>query len=225
MFGKPCPGCGKKISKKYGFCPYCGFNFEKEQDERDYGMLGKDDNFPDFGIKMPFGFDKIFSTLMKQMDKQFQQIDKEMGKEFGQEKMPKIKPSGISISISTSSGESPKIRINGLNPQMKIIEGKPEKPVKIVQPEISNEQMKKLAKLPREEAETTVRRLSSKIIYEISLPGVKSLKDVFINRLENSIEIKAFSQDKIYVKLIPINLPILNYNLEEEKLILEFKTK
>ena len=227
MFGKICKRCGKKLDKGYSFCPYCGFSF-KEQDEKNYGMLGRDDiDFSGMGMKMPFGFNKIFSSLLKQIDKQFQQLDKEIGKDS---KKPGIKPGikskGFSISISSGTGKEPEIKVSGFGPGVKVIR-KPisEKPARIRKSFISDEKAKKLAKLPRQEAETQVRRLSSKIIYEISMPGVRSIKDVIINKLENSIEIKAFSKDKVYVKLIPLNLPILDYQLKKEKLILELKAK
>ncbi len=44
-------------------------------------------------------------------------------------------------------------------------------------------------------------------------------------KLENSIEIKAITKDKAYFKIIPLNLPIINYNILKEKLILEFGVK
>ena len=83
--------------------------------------------------------------------------------------------------------------------------------------------MEKLAKLPRKEPETKVRRLTDKIIYEINLPGVKSLKNITVNKLENSIEIKAISKDRAYFKLIPIALPLIRYYLKKESLFLELK--
>ena len=42
-----------------------------------------------------------------------------------------------------------------------------------------------------------------------------------IIKLESSIEIKAVSKENAYSKLIPINLPITNFNFSNEKLILE----
>ena len=82
-------------------------------------------------------------------------------------------------------------------------------------------EQERIARLPREEPETKIRRLTDKIIYEVYIPGVKSLKDVTVNRLENSIEIKAISQDRAYFKLIPVSLHLKRYYLKEEKLILE----
>jgi len=89
----------------------------------------------------------------------------------------------------------------------------------------SQENMKKFSSLPREEPLTNIRRLSDKMIYEISLVGVKSINDITIIKLENSIEIKAIAKDKSYFKLISISLPIINYNFSKGKLVLEFEVK
>lgn len=235
MFSKKCNKCGRKIEKNFEFCPHCGKDFRVErrmQDERDFGFLGKEDElFPDFSSmnskSIPFG--NLFDSLLKQVDAQMHELDKQMGKE---EKIKReIKTSGFNISISSSNQNQPEIRISGFGPEFEKIKGnmkvgrEVEKEIKIKKPVISEERAKQIAKLPRKEAETNVRRLSNKIIYEISLPGVEKLEDVIINKLENSIEIKAFSKNKVYFKLLPINLPIVNYQLTEEKLILELKTK
>ena len=78
-----------------------------------------------------------------------------------------------------------------------------------------------MAELPKKEPKTILKRLGDKIIYEIEMPEVKSLNDVLINYLENSIEIKAIGESAIYSKIIPINMPITNQELSEGKLILE----
>jgi len=225
MFRKKCARCNRKINKEYDFCPYCGYNVKKE-DEANYGLLGKSDelDFPDIGIRMPLGFDKLFSSLLNQIDKQSRELDREIGKDIKKDK--KMKASGISISISTGTGKKPEIRVGGFGPEFKELRKVQEKrKVRLPKTEISEERARKLAKLPKEEAKTEVRRLSNKIVYEIMLPGVKSLKDIIINQLENSIEIKAFSKNKAYFKLLPLSLPILNYKLNKEKLILELKAK
>lgn len=230
MFNKKCPRCGRKIAKEYDFCPYCGndFRWEKRiEKERDYGFLGKDDELfqaQDFNIRMPFGFNSLFNSLLKEVDKQFRELDKEMAREKQEKakKVPEIRKSGISISISMSGKNKPDIKISGYGPEFSEFE-REIKEVKIPKNKITDEEARKLAKLPRKEAKTEVRRFSNKIVYEIDLPGIKNLKDVIINKLENSVEIKAFAKDTAYFKLLPINLPILNYKLEDSKLILEFQ--
>jgi len=215
MFKKKCSKCGKKINKNYDFCPYCGNSFfSPEKEEKDYGLLGKKDieGFDD--IKMPFGFNFLTKKLFKELDKQLREGD------INEEMFKERKPMGTSISISFSSSDGqPKIKVKeyGKNRKVKKLEAKKSLP------NLQNIERlpKKYSKLPKKEAETKVRRLSNKIVYEINLPGVNSIKDILINKLENSIEIKAFSKDKAYFKLLPINLDILNYNLKDEKLILE----
>ncbi len=219
MFKKKCRQCERKTSKDYEFCPYCGYDLGKEQEERDFGLLGREDGFEQDIFQMPFqmtGFNKIFGSLLNQIDKQFKELDKQMTED--EKRAERFPGSGISISISTSTGNRPEIKIRGIG-DTKI---KQVREAKLTN-KLSDEDAKKLSRLPKKEAETKIRRLANKLIYELSLPGVKQTKDIVINRLENSIEIKAFSKDKAYFKLIPLNLPILNYKLDNEKLILELK--
>lgn len=241
IWRKSCDKCGRKIGKDFSYCPYCGHNSRDKRkdsmddrtndrdDRADYGFLGKQDGDLFDGMKMPFGFNTIFKKLVKEMDKQFREIDKEIGKEKISKinnKNPLIKQGGISINIS-SAGESPLIKIKSFgNLPARAIEKqiKPEEKI-IKKPEISEEKVKKFAKLPRQEAESKVRRLSGKVIYEIDLPGVNNLKDIIVNKLENSIEIKAFAEDKAFFKFLPIALPLLRYHLSKGKLILELGEK
>ena len=87
MFNKKsCPKCGTKVSSNYDFCPKCGKNISsKKESLDDFGMFGKDDFFEnerksDFEpeIKLPFGFNTIFNSLMKNLDKQFKELNKEL---------------------------------------------------------------------------------------------------------------------------------------------------
>lgn len=239
MFNKKkCPRCARKIEKGYDFCPYCGVDFRPEKrfrKEQDFGILGKEDSmdFPIMpNISMPGGFGSLFNSLLKEVDKQFRSLDKEMAKEkipsqFNQLKKRaengQVRGTGISISISTSNGNKPEIKVQGFGPDFKGMENRVKKEVKINNKKITDEEAKKFSKLPKKEADTKVRRLSNKLIYELELPGITNIKDILINKLENSIEIKAFTKDKAYFKLLPVNLPILNYTLKDEKLTLELK--
>jgi HSP20 family molecular chaperone IbpA len=226
MFKKrKCQNCGRKIEENYSFCPYCGSAMGKDsEDKDDWGMLGKDDFTPFMdGIKLPMGFNSIFNSLMKNLSKEF---DEQLSKNyFGEEgKTPKkTKKEGLSISISTFGNGPPKIKVSPMGNSQKI---QPEKEIEKIKPDtFTKEKIKKFSELKREEPKTNIRRLSNKVIYEIEMPGVKSIEDISIIKLENSIEIKAVSKSKAYAKVIPINLPITNYNLSEGKLILELGIK
>ncbi len=219
---KKCANCGKKLDEKYDFCPYCGYKLDSNEEEDDWGMLGKNDFAPVADeLKLPMGFNKLFNSLMRNLSKEF---DEQLSKNYFQtgEKQPnKVKREGVSISISTFGNGPPKIKVT---PMGNAREPKYEKqPEKVKQKIFTREKIKEFAGLEKEEPETSITRLSDKVVYEIELPGVKSLDDISIIKLESSIEIKAIAKDKAYAKRIPINLPVSSYNLSEGKLILEFK--
>jgi len=222
MTTKKCVNCGEKIEKDFVFCPYCGIDIMKEEERRNFGMLGRDDeDLRSLGLGSGlFGgsmFNGLFNNIMKQMNEQMKDMDFN-DKDFEQGK-PKVFKRGIKINIGMGNG-NPIIRVNELgninNKQEKIKEAK-------LNNIIDLDKLRRLSELPKEEAHAIVRRLSNKIIYEIELPGVKSMKDILINKLENGIEIKALSKEKSYFKVIPINLPIVKYDLEKGKLFLELK--
>ncbi len=208
MLKKRCAKCGKKISSKYRFCPYCGYGDRDFNDtENEWGMLGRDDIAMENAFQMPMGLDNIFNSLMKNLTKQLN--------ESYNPKDSRIKNNGISISISSSGNSPPKVRVN--SPQKKVRKKLPG--------QFSEGEAKRFSQLKKQEPKTNMRRLSNRVIYEIKLPGVKSLKDVSIARLETSIEIKAIGKNKAYFKRIPLNMPIINYNFSEGELVLEFAAK
>ncbi len=187
--------------------------FEKSED---WGFLGKNDFMSSNNLEMPSGFATLFNSLVKD-------LSRELGRFENSEKMVKktdVKKRGIGISIYTSGNMPPKIKISPLgdNPDFKKTTRK-KVSVKLKNFEQNPE---KFAGLPKKEPETNIRRLSNKIIYEIHLPDVKSIKDVSIIQLENSIEIKALGGGSVFYKVVPVNLPIKKYNLSKEKLVLEF---
>jgi len=248
MFDKKCPRCKNKVLGGFAYCPYCSFklskgdglldNIEEEFNESEKNdiddierltkEIGKSMGF-DFIDKFPFN--QIVKRLSKDIEKQFKDIDKEIAIKKFRGKEEAIKSNGTEIRKTTfPGGFSIQIRIGGGTPvqtPMQISQPSQRqiatKQVLRQLPELSEKEMEKLAKLPREEPETKVRRLTDKIIYEIHLPSVKSLKNITVNKLENSIEIKAISKDRAYFKLIPIALPLIRYYLKKESLFLELK--
>ncbi|GIU68330.1 MAG: hypothetical protein KatS3mg001_180 [Candidatus Pacearchaeota archaeon] len=204
---KRCNRCGEKISSDYNFCPYCGVVLTGLFKDEDYGLLGRND-FMFYDEPQIPSLNSLINSLVKSINEQFNNLESEK-----QNKKRGVKKSGISISISTSDGKPPEIRVSSF--------GKPEKLRSEKKLRLPIVPAKKFAGLPKEEPETNVRRLSNKVVYEINLPGVNSIKDVSIVKLENSIEIKALSKGKVFYKVIPVDLPIKRYNLTKGKLILE----
>ncbi len=206
MFNKKCPRCGKNVEKDFTFCPWCGCNIVKENETRDFGMLGVDDNSEPAmgaGAGLPFNFSGIINNLMKQMSKEMKDMNpQDMG----------------SINISISGDGKPMIKMNSSNSGNSKVE-----PLKKMLPVFSEEQFAKFSKLSKKEPKTNVRRLSQKILYELDMPGVKNSKDVMINKLETGIEIRAIASKTAYFKTISLGMQLLNYKLAKEKLVLEFK--
>jgi len=217
---KTCRRCGSKSSSRYEFCPYCGSTLdENARKEEADNLFDSDFLMPKMNVGFPI------NSLFKMLDSQMKTLDKEMRKGFDEKQNP-IK-NGISISISSTGGQ-PIIKVRNLGQgqggEMQAVprNAEGERPMRMKKINMSEEEAERISKLPKEEPGTSVRRLSNKVIYEIDLPGVKE-NDIIINRLQNSIEIKAFTKNKAFFKLIPVNLPITNYSLKKGKLILELK--
>lgn len=219
---KECDKCGKKINDRYEFCPYCGNLFQKKYKKENLGLLGKDDFIPSINkIGVPTGFNVIFNSLMRTLDKQFN----ELNKEFKKDSKPYIKKRGMSINISTFGNAPPEIKVSYFGDGEKAKQRENKKIEKIISKTFSQEKIEKFSTLLRKEPKTNIRRFSNKVIYEIEMPEVKSIEDVSITKLENSIEIRAIAKNKAYFKLIPISLPITDYNFSEGKLVLELKAQ
>src|SRR3989338_10844011 len=217
---KRCKRCDGKISKDYNFCPYCRTPLEDGFDDDNWGFLGRNDSLE--GMNVPLVFNHLFNSLIKNLNNQFKELEIQTR---SQQKKPEIKKGGISISISTSGNRPPEIKVTSFGnvPEFKQKEKRMEEKTKVLKLPLSDS--KKFSGMPKKEPETNIRRLSNKVVYEINMPGVKSIEDISIIQLENSIEIKAFAKDKVFHKIIPINLPISDYNLSKGKLVLELDAR
>lgn len=219
MFGKKikCDSCGEKINDSYNFCPYCRKSLKTDSEE-DWGLLGKNDALDADELRMPAGLNALFNSLMKSLNNQMRELEKQPHTD-GKAKSPK-KSRGISISISSFGNGRPEIKVSSYGaPKQKTQE------VKKKRVTLPSSDFSAFVGLPKKEPETTIRRLSNKVVYEIRLPGVKSEKDISIIQLENSIEIKAVAGKKVFYKVIPINLPINKYDLAQGVLTLELDSK
>ncbi|HPD81569.1 MAG TPA: zinc ribbon domain-containing protein [Candidatus Pacearchaeota archaeon] len=225
MFSKKnCKKCGEKLSKRYDFCPICGtpVNTNKRNEEDGFGLLGKNDFFENsdslstslFGGLSGGIMNKMLNNAMKMLEKELQQNMRVQNSAKNNENIPRTKF---------------RLMINGkevnLNDGTLIKKNPPKKePLKKDNfNEFTEEQNERFSKLKKIMPESHLKRIDDKIIYEIELPGVDSLKDTSIIQLEDGIEIRALSEKKAYLKRVPLNLSILNYYLSKNLLILEFK--
>jgi HSP20 family molecular chaperone IbpA len=206
MVRKKCSNCNRKIKNAYNFCPSCGKAIKQNSFE-DWGMIGKNDAISQQDELAMMLQQMGGGMIGKMLNQTMKMLEKEMGKEATREQKPKMK-----------------IMINGK--EIPLQEKKqPKAPVKIMPIELSEESQKKFSKLKKSEPKTNLKRLGDKIIYELETPGVESIKDISIVRLEKGLEVKALSKNKAYQKSIKIDLPLVKYQLLNGIITLELETK
>jgi len=207
MFNKKeCSSCGKKINNNYDFCPFCGKSTEEKNEN--WGMLGKNDspeNFQDFTQNLFGSFGG--GILNKMLNSTMKMLEKEMKSQMKPKTNMQLFINGKKINLQNMQEQKP-------------IEKKKQK---IKSTHFSESNQEKFASLKQKDPVTNLKRFGDSVIYEISLPKVKNIKDISIVKLENSIEVKAISKNTAYFKSISINLDLLGYEFDNEKLILEFK--
>lgn len=204
-----CERCKSKISSDFSFCPYCGLSLiDAEREMRDFGMLGRSDNTQpgQQPIAPPTITEHLISSMMDSLVKSLNKQFKEAAKTPQQEKTEiKAIPNGISIRIGPAISQNQK-----------------KSPSQVTRKIITEEQIKKMSSLPRATAKSKIRRLSDRVIYEMSAAGIESPKDIFISKLESGYEIKAIGNKKVYVNSVPLELPIHGFSFDSEKLFVEF---
>ncbi len=199
-----CKNCEEKIKKSYSFCPNCGFPVKEQKNK--YGMLGKNDN--EEKNKTPKVFSGIGGGVMnKMLGNALKMLEKEMAKEMG--------------NLDNFPGGKIKLMINGKEIQPKDKNKKPKENTKFLPIDFSKDNLEKWKKLSKEEPKSQLKRVDNKINYEIEVPEVKSIQDVSIVKLENSLEVRAIGEKKAYLKKIPIDLPLKKYSLLKGLLTLE----
>lgn len=198
---KRCNNCNEKIKKIYSFCPSCGIPLKESKDE--WGMLGKNDSIENELPKITGG--GLMGNMMnKMLGNAIKMLEQEMNKELGEiEKQPRTKI---------------KLMVNGkeINPYEEKREN-----AKILPIEFSDENLKKWKKMEKKEPKSKLRRVDDKIKYELEIPEVKSIQDISIVKLENSLEVRAIGKKTGYVKNISIDLPLKKYTLLKGILTLE----
>ena len=220
MFSKRCPGCEKKIKQDFKFCPFCSKNLISKYDQEDYGFLGRND-FVEENMDFTDTFvEKMFNSVIKLFEKQMKNIHNDMN---NPEHNPMQDPRRNLKQNPNFPGLNVKFFVNGekVFPEKRNVN----QPLVKINNYFPKEKMRKFSELPKKEPKSRIKRLSGKVIYELYVPGVKTINDVLINQLESSIEIKALSKDKVYSKNLNINLPILRYHLVNGSLIIEMRGK
>ena len=212
MFSKKCSKCNNRVKKDFDFCPSCGKDLKSKYNGEDYGFLGKNDlieesMFPNFSDSF---VDKMFNSAMKLLEKQIRNLHDEIAKDQKSSYRESKNPNDLNIQFFVNGKRIFPEKRENVKPRSFVPDNR--------------HFFEKLKKLPKKEPQSKLRRLSGKIVYELYVPGVKSVDDVLINQLENSIEVKALSDNNIYTKSINLSLPIIKYNLKDNFLTIEFQS-
>ena len=208
MFKRKCPACAEKIERKFNFCPYCGASFKARKEKGDFGMLGRNDSGDGMRVeqKLPFGMERIMGSLVKQLEKSMGDMN------FEGQGMPK------GIRINVVRGKPALVsRREAVGGREKVEKER----VKV--PEISGAEAERRLGLKKVGAESRVRRLADRIIYEIDAPGVVRKDDVVVTELASGLEIRAYSDDKCYVKFIPLKVELISYSVRSDRVFVELK--
>lgn len=218
MFNKKtCENCNGAIKNSYNFCPHCGIQIKEPT--KNWGMLGKSDDrkLPTDNTQMKmFGGGISGGIMNKMLGNAMKMLEKEMAKDMkGKQNNP---------NMPGFPGAKVKLMINGkeIKPtEIKQPQTEKKENAKILPIEFSKENLEKWSQLSKEEPKSGLKRIGDKIEYEMEVPGVQSIKDVSIMKLEKSLEIKAISKEKAYQKVIPLDLPLKKFTLLQGKLTLE----
>ena len=230
-----CPNCGKSLEKNYPFCPFCGSRMRRKSLFEHV--------FSRFGGEMDIT--KQVREMQKEMVKQFEALD--ISPFF---KTPATRK-GFTIKIVRRGGTKPQITVKTFGnvdketikrklsgqlgiPAEKLVLKRAQPPVPVPSPVPKPPVRPKRPATPRrpelpapkvtEEPKTEVRRVDSKVIVDMDIPGVKSEKDIRIQELQESVEVKAIAGDKAFFKIItkPAQFRLSKKNFNGGKLHLEF---
>ena len=209
-----CPGCGEDVEGSWRFCPKCGEGLK---------MRGIMERFPSIT-----GFQDLFADVekefrrMEELFKEFE-LDEPRLKEL---KKPWKKGGGVSIRITSVTGKEPKVEIETFG-DLKGEEDKIMKRLGITEGKCKMPAAEKRLRRPvppvLEEPETEVERLEDRLVLRIKVPGVRSMGDVDIRKMQESIEVRAYAEGKAYFTLssIPPGSSVLSKRLEGDELVIE----
>ncbi len=205
------------MDKGWKYCPKCGNSLQRN-------------GFFSIDIGRIFDrFQKMQEEMSKSVEKDFEVFD--LSPAFG--KPIRKNARGFTIRITRAGDREPKVSVKAfgdvnketVKEEVKELAG--DAGINIRQPE-TMKQPESEKELPpvkyTEEPKTSVRRLDSKVLVEIEIPGVKSEDDIRITELESSVEVRAVAGEKAYFKILtkPGEFRITKKDFEKGKLVIEF---
>jgi HSP20 family molecular chaperone IbpA len=213
-----CQNCGTDVEEEWRYCPKCGAGLAKRHEilERFPSLSPSQDFLED--IEREF---RRMNRLFRRMEPSRRSLE-----EFFKE--PSWEGGGISIHVSSETGKEPKVEVRAFG-DLKGQEREIMRRLGIGEaapgPGEKREEEGKQRPIPKvtEEPETKVQRVGDRILFHIKVPGVESLEDVEIQKLTESIEVRAYTEGKAYFTLlsIPRDIRILDTKLEYGILTIE----
>ncbi len=194
-----CESCGENVDKNWTFCPKCGHSLEKETGD-------------------------IFQDLFSKLGEEFVEMDKLFERDIEALDISpwfkKPKGRGFSIKIVSSGNNPPRVEVHGFGG---VDESKLKKQVFHQIGVDSKEDIKANPPRKTEEPKANIRRENGRVVVELDLKDAKE-KDVTINELESSVEVKAVVGDKAYFKILtkPEDTSITSSRFKNGILRLEF---
>ena len=205
------------MNRNFDFCPYCGNNMTNKISNREnYGLLGENDNVNDMFNPRAMGIggsfmDKMLGNAIKMLEKEFGNMEKDQVKNLPKSNF-QVFINGKRVNTTGNFENEENLKVKNQRQMAKATV-------------VSDETIKNSFKLPKKEAKIKLTRLNNKIIYELETPNLRSLENVLINKLEQSIEIRVYTDKAVYFKNLPIKLPLLKYYIDQDRLFLEFQAK
>jgi len=186
-----CLSCGEIIDLTWKFCPSCG-------EEQQQGLFGE-----------------FFSEFEKELRRITGSFERRHNFEaFDATPMFSRSGGGFSVKVTRRNNEEPKVEvrtfgnvrpediernIRGLPPNAPLKEG-------FVRIENSPRQATQTSRKPGKISEPLSKIMTEgeRVIVELSLPNVSSLKDIEVTELESSIEVRGYGKEESYFKIIAI---------------------
>jgi HSP20 family molecular chaperone IbpA len=221
-----CPRCRKDVEKRWDFCPHCGSMLtmnqidtimtkmaqqmkqmnktsKKDLEVFDLSPYFKKGTGAGFSIKiMQTNHNKPNVSIRTFGDINKERLEKQIYKQFGTKK-------SVAETRRENSGFLHKLGIS-----------------KSGRPEGKSGMKSRVGPLPKqtEEPKTVVKRLESKVIVNMEIPGVRSENNIDIKELENSLEVRALAGDKAYFKILtkPEQFKLVSKKFNRGRLHLEF---
>jgi hypothetical protein len=222
-----CPRCHERIVENWSFCPRCGARLASQA-----GPSGQPNQT---------AFTEMFKDIQKQLEEALKgQIDGniefvDLKPEFIK-KNPMFRTGGFRVKVTRSGDGPPSIDIKAFGDVDEKLAEKMNEAIKAKaeaekaaqnyptfdeepeEPEEDLPETREVSGYSEPTANTTW--AGDHVVVDLDLPGVKSLEDISIKKLDESIEVRAYAGKKGYFKIlsIPKEAKMLDKSFDSSKL-------